>query len=54
MRWSVATGWVEMGGARFAEEKPDADGGSLGARGRDGGWVVGWLGYGIVIPYPGY
>ena len=31
VRRAYRTGWAEMGGACFADEKPDADGRSLGA-----------------------
>jgi len=49
VRRAYRTSWAEMGGACFADEKPDADGGSLGTRARRCG-AAGWLGY---IPYTG-
>ena len=41
VRRAYRTGWAEMGGACFADEKPDADGRSLGMRARR------WVGSGL-------
>ena len=45
VRHAYRTGWAEMGGACFADEKPDADGGSLGTRARR------WVGSGLARVY---
>ena len=41
VRRAYRTSWAEMGGAWFADEKPDADGRSLGMRARR------WVGSGL-------
>ena len=41
VRRAYRTSWAEMGGACFADEKPDADGRSLGMRARR------WVGSGL-------
>ena len=48
VRRAYRTSWAEMGGACFADEKPDADGGSLGTRARR------WVGSGLARVWNNY